>query len=394
VLLFVVALNLRPALTTVGPLLPQIGATEGISESTQGLLGALPLIAFGVASLLVPRLSARFGPERAVLAALLVLGTGVLVRSFGGPSGLWVGTVVLGAAIAVGNVIVPALIKRDDPGNMVRSTGVYSACLALSAGIGAAIAVPIAQATDWRISLAVWAVPAFAAAALWWPRARSAQRGTKDTATTATDARAPAVPNPAAPTASVWRQPTAWFLTAFMGLQSTAFYVLITWLPTIDVSYGVSEAQAGLHILGFQAIGVVAGLAIPRLMRGPDSQVAAALFPSCAVIVGVSGLIVAPSVSLLWILIAGLGTGSSLVVALSLISMRGRTHDEVTRLSGMAQSVGYLLAAGGPVAAGALAERTGSWDSTLVMLAILSVVQLGIGIVAGKDRRRPTAALT
>ncbi|MDO9356003.1 MAG: MFS transporter [Solirubrobacteraceae bacterium] len=409
-LLFLVALNLRPALTTVGPLLPQIGAGEGIDEGTQGLLGALPLLAFGFASLLVPRLSARFGPERAVLFALLALGAGILVRSFTGHAGLWIGTVVLGAAIAIGNVVVPALVKREYPGSMVRATGIYSSCLALSAGIGAAIAVPIADATDWQRSLAVWAIPAFLVAGLWWPRARGSGRISEGSAKVAetTGSAAHRDPSdaserldPSAPahrldpsvaraaSQTVWRQPTAWVLTAYMGLQSTCFYVLITWLPTIEVAAGVPDHRTGLHMLAFQVVGVIAGLSIPRLMRRPDSQIAATIASSGATLVGTLGLLAMPSASLLWIMVAGLGTGSSLVVALSLISMRGRTHDEVTRLSGMAQSLGYLFAAAGPVAAGTLAESTGSWDATLVMVAALSATQLGVGVVAGRDRRPP-----
>jgi CP family cyanate transporter-like MFS transporter len=169
-----------------------------------------------------------------------------------------------------------------------------------------------------------------------------------------------------------------------MGLQSTAFYILITWLPTIETTAGISPAQAGAHLFVFQIVGIASGLAIPLLMRRPDSQVGAAISASVPILVGVLGWLLAPGLSVLWAVIAGLGSGASLVVALSLISLRGRTHHETTQLSGMAQSVGYLLAAAGPFVAGFLAQHTETWQSALILLIVLAVAQTAIAIPAGR----------
>lgn len=371
-LVFVVALNLRPSITSVGPLLPRIGADEHLGEGLQGLLGALPLLAFAAVSPLVHRVSRRIGTDRAVLAALVVLALGIALRSGAGTAGLWAGTAVLGAAIAVGNVLVPAIVKRDYPRHVSRATGVYSACIAVSAASASALAVPLASEVGWRGSLSVWAVAALVAAVVWLPRARGA-------------AADPAEPPTSDPLPSVWRQPTAWLVTAYMGLQSTTFYVMVTWLPTIETADGLSDRLAGLQLFAFQLVGIASGLAIPRLMRR-DSQVLAGVICGSAMAVGALGLLVLPGLSLVWVVLAGLGSGASLVVALSLISLRGRTHQETTQLSGMAQSLGYLLAAAGPIAAGLLAEATGSWHPTLALVAAVAVLQVLVALRAGRPR--------
>jgi MFS transporter, CP family, cyanate transporter len=371
-LVFLVALNLRPSLTSVGPLLGQIGDDEGLSEGLQGMLGALPLIAFGLFSPVVHRLSGRFGLERPVLAALLILAAAVVVRSYGGHAGLWFGTVVAGAAIAIGNVLVPAIVKRDYARRVSFATGIYSAFLGIAAGIASAVAVPLSHAFDWRGALAIWALLALVVAVLWLPRARAGGQA----------------PPPEHHThVNLWRWPTAWWLTAFMGLQSTTFYVMVTWLPTIETSHGVTDAAAGLHLFLYQVVGILAGLAIPSLMR-PDTQVAAAVTASVPMLTAALGLLLVPSLSALWAVVAGLGSGASLVVALSLQSLRGRSHQETAQLSGMAQSVGYLLAAAGPVLAGWLDERTGSWDASLVLIAVIATLQLLVAFPAGYARRR------
>lgn len=373
---FVVALSLRPALTAVGPVLPRIGVDLHLGEAAQGLLGTLPLLAFAVASPLVHFASRRFGMERAVFLSLLVLAVSSVLRSYTGQAGLWIGTVVIGAAIAVGNVLVPVIIKRDYSAHVSRATGVYTAFITGGAALASIVAVPIAAAADWRLSLAVWGGLAVLVAVIWLPRSITP------------DPVPPPHHDDAAPPVSVWRQPMAWLVTGFMGLQSTSFYLLVTWLPTIEISTGISERTTGVHLFLFQGFGLIGGLTIPRLMKHPTDQRAGAVTAGIPVLVALLGLLLAPSLAIFWAMLAGLGQGAALVAALTLISIRGRTHHETTQLSGMAQSVGYLLAATGPVIAGYLAEQTGGWDLTLIVFAGLSVVQLIIGFAAGRDTRR------
>ena len=211
-LVFLVALNLRPALTTVGPLLGIIGEQTQLSESWLGVLGAVPLLAFAVFSPLIAVPARRLGMERTLLAALILLAIGSGVRSYGGGAGLWAGTLLLGAAIAAGNVLVPTLVKRDYSRHISLATGIYSACIIVSAALSAAVAVPLADALGWRASLAVWAVPALLTAVAWLARTRAAGRPSQTQ-----------VPSGGS---SVWRSKQAWLLTAFLGLQSIAFYVM------------------------------------------------------------------------------------------------------------------------------------------------------------------------
>ncbi|MEV6287593.1 MFS transporter [Kribbella sp. NPDC051770] len=373
---FVVALSLRPALTAVGPVLPRIGVDLHLGEGVLGLLGTLPLLAFAFASPLVHLLSRRFGMERTVFVSLLVLAVGTAARPYTGLAGLWIGTVVVGAAIAVGNVLVPVILKRDYAANVSRATGIYTAFITGGAAVASLVAVPIANAAGWRLALAVWGGLAVLVALVWLPR-------------TISPAPVPAAPatDDENPPVSVWRQPMAWLVTFFMGLQSTSFYLLVNWLPTIEISTGISEKTAGVHIFLFQVFGLIGGLSIPWLMRHPTDQRPGTIAASVPILTALLGLLLLPDLALLWVVLAGLGQGAALVAALSLISIRGRSHHETTQLSGMAQSVGYLLAAGGPVAAGFITEHTGGWDTTLIVFAALATIQLALGFAAGRDSR-------
>ncbi|WP_152234020.1 MFS transporter [Bifidobacterium leontopitheci] len=169
-----------------------------------------------------------------------------------------------------------------------------------------------------------------------------------------------------------------------MGLQSVNYYVCVTWLPTIEVSFGVPADRTGWHLAVFQLVGIVMGLLIPVLLKG-DSQVAAVVVASVPLAIGALGLAFAPRLDLLWIIVTSIGSGCSLVVALSLIGLKTSTTEEPTQLSGMAQCVGYLLAAVGPMLAGTIYDITSGWRTVLIMLAVLAVAQTAIGIIIGRN---------
>jgi MFS transporter, CP family, cyanate transporter len=367
---FLLAICLRPAITSVGPVLERIGADENLGEGAQGVLGAIPLLAFAAISPFVHRLARRTGLERAVVISLVVLGSGLLLRSWAWPGAgaLWLGTAVVGAAIAVGNVLGPTLVKRDYAGNVSRAMGVYTAFITGAAALASAVTVPLANVTHWRVALAAWAVPAFVVALLWLPRARPTPAAVSEHQQVA---------------ANVWKWPTAWLVTAYMGLQSTTFYITITWLPSIETDHGVSPETAGLHLFAATGAGIVGGLGIPFLMRG-RSQVLAAVAAAVPVVVWAFGVLFAPSLFLLWAICSGVGTGAALVVALALISLRGRSSAETTKLSGMAQSLGYLLATAGPIAAGFLTETTGDWDAAVLLVAGIAGLQILVSFWAGR----------
>jgi CP family cyanate transporter-like MFS transporter len=382
--ILVVAANLRPVLTSVGPLLDQIGAETGLGIAALGVLAAVPLLAFGAVSPLAHGLSEKFGVERTVFGALLLLVAGTLLRPIPGSlANLWIGTVLIGAAIAVCNVMLPALLKRDFPERMASLTGGYSAVLGGCASLGAGLAVPLSlvpiggEPAGWRFALTAFVVLAVPAVLLWLPRLRRAS-GLADQARESAAA-------PALVRGAVWKSGIAWQVTLYMGLQSMIFYILITWLPTLERFHGRSGLASGWDLMMFQLIGVVSSLLTPVALRGPTQRLAAS-GPPLLVLAGVLGILLMPQIMLFWVLVAGFGCGSSLVTALALFGLRTRTHREASALSGMAQSIGYLLAAAGPPLFGGLFAASGAWAASLTLLCVIAVLQAATGLLVGRDR--------
>ncbi|MFD1214437.1 CynX/NimT family MFS transporter [Arthrobacter sp. GCM10027362] len=390
--IMLVAANLRPVLTAVGPLLDQIGADTGLGEAALGFLAAVPLLAFGAFSPLAHGISGRFGVERTVFVSLLVLAAGTLLRPApGSPANLWAGTVIIGAAIAVCNVLLPAILKRDFPTRMASLTGLYSAVLGGIASLGAGLAVPLSRLPvgdgapgGWRFALAAYVVLTVPALLLWLPQVRRRRAGSQP-GKPGPQAAARVAKDASPPRGAVWKSGVAWQVTLYMGLQSMSFYILITWLPTLERSYGRGHVESGWDLMLFQLIGVVSSLLTPQLLRGRQQRFAATL-PPFLVAAGVAGLMLAPGGMLLWVLLAGFGGGSSLVTALALFGLRTMNHREASALSGMAQSVGYLLAAAGPPLFGALYGRTGTWWLPLLLLVAVAVAQMATGLAVGRDR--------
>jgi MFS transporter, CP family, cyanate transporter len=366
------AANLRPALTGVAPLIGQIRADTGISNGVAGLLTTLPLLAFGLLSPIAPRVARRFGMERALLASLLVLAAGILLRWAGAVAALFLGTAILGAAIALGNVLMPSLVKREFPEHAGLMTSVYSASLGISAALAAGVSVPLAQLAGigWRGVLALWALPALLACVAWLP-----QLGRSDRPASVSSGSSPGVRD-------LWRSPLAWQVTLFMGLQSLSYYVTLTWLPEILQEEGMSAAKAGWMLGLSQAVAIVTMFLAPIIAERRTSQRGVVVVSG----VGALGLLVAGSTaSPLWVVLLGLGQGASFSLALTFFALRSPDTGHAAALSGMAQSVGYLLAAGGPFLFGVLRDATGSWKVPLVLLLVITVCLLIAGLGAARD---------
>ena len=374
--ILLLAANLRPAITGVAPLIGQIRADTGISNGVAGLLTTLPLLAFGVLSPVAPRLARRFGMERVLLASLLILAAGILLRWAEAVAALFLGTVVLGAAIAVANVLLPSLVKREFPERAGLMTSVYSTSLGISAAFAAGVSVPLAQldGIGWRGALAVWAVPAFLAGVAWLPQLVRNDHTVDPSARSSIGVR------------DLWRSPLAWQVTLFMGLQSLAYYVTLTWLPEILQSEGMGAARAGWMLGLSQAVAIVTMFLAPVIAERRPSQRAVVVVAVGTSGVGALGLLVAGSTaSTLWVVLLGLGQGASFSLALTLFALRAPDPGHAAALSGMAQSVGYLLAAGGPFLFGVLRDVTGAWKVPLVLLLTITICQLIAGIGAARD---------
>ncbi|MGC3995272.1 MAG: MFS transporter [Propionicimonas sp.] len=343
-----IALCLRPAITSVGPVLGEIGTDLGLGAVAQGVLGSIPLLCFAAASALVHALTARTGHHRAVTIALAGIAVAIGIRSLAVPGALWLGTILIGLSIAIGNVVVSGIVKREFARRVSLATGIYTAVMGVAASLASGLSEPLSSALGgWRPGLAVWAIPTVVALAAWLVTSRRMDAA----------APAPAVAD-AAPTP--WRSPLAWQVTGFFGLQSLSFYLVVTWLPTMAASLGMDAATAGWLLFWFQVVGVAAGpIAAAWADRLGDQRLLCAGTGAVLALAALGALAV-PGWLWLWVTLAGVSAGASFALALALPPLRTRTPAQTVRLAGMAQAIGYLIAAVGPIAAGALAGATNS----------------------------------
>ncbi|MDE8670535.1 MFS transporter [Pseudarthrobacter sp. H3Y2-7] len=374
--LLLIAVNLRVSFVSVGPVLANISSDLQLSGAAAGFLTGLPLIAFAVFSPVAPAFASRLGLDRALWLSLLFLAAGIVLRSLPVPGFIWAGTALIGLAIAFLNVLVPSLVKRDFPMRVSQVTGSYTATQAAFAAIGAAVVVPVAQTSPagWRLALGIWVGLALLAMAVLLPWLRRHTTGAAHAARQEVSYRSP------------WASALGWQVTAFMGLQSIAFYVLMAWLPTIEQSRGVPATTAGIHLSIFLLISVFASLAAGGILHRGSDQRLVSFVSGALTFVTFLGLAIAPDLILLWVLLGAIGCGSLIVIALSLFSLRTVNYPQAASLSGMAQSVGYALAAAGPVMFGGLRDVSGDWTLPLLVTAGLMAVLAVMGILAGRDR--------
>ena len=370
------ALNLRMAVTSVPPILPDLG----LSSPAESLLTTLPVLLFGVVAAAGPAARRRLGEERALFVALGLVMAGVVVRALWPDAALFPATALACASIAVLNVLLPSFIRRRFPQRVGTMTGLYTMALTVGAALAAGLTVPVREAAGGSngVALGVWAIPLLAALVIWVPLLRDGgdHAGLEGRATV-----------------SVWRSPLAWQVTLFMGLQSLAYFAPLSWLPTIYRDEGLSAATAGVLLAIFNALGIVTNIAAPIAAHRMRDQRPPVLAASVVTALGVLGLIIAPaSGAVLWTVLLGLGQGATLSLALLMIVLRASDDDTAARLSSMAQGVGYLLAAVGPFGMGLLHQLTGGW--TVPLLALLGVIGLQLAAGLGAGRARVVAAPT
>jgi CP family cyanate transporter-like MFS transporter len=372
--LLIAAVNLRLTVAAVPPVLNQIRHTTGLSSAGAGLLTGVPVFCFGLVALASPRLMRRFSMGPLLSLTLVAVLAGVAVRLLPATLPLFLGTVLLGSGIAVGNVLIPSLIKRDFPTQRVLMTALYSVALAGGATLAAGLTVPIEHTIGqgWRIVIALWGAFAVLALLLWTRHVR-AEAAVHDT-------------SHGTPIPGLWRDPLARCVSGFMGLQSFGFYATLSWLPTIAESHGLSATHAGWLLSLASFAGMIGALIAPSFERRiPRASVAVALcIGACAV--GYTGLLVAPGMIFVWCIVFGFGQGAPLALALGYIVGRAPDSHHAAHLSTMAQSVGYLIASTAPFAMGALHGATGSWNLPVVMLLVSLVPMLLTGLVASQNR--------
>jgi MFS transporter, CP family, cyanate transporter len=368
--IMLVAANLRPAVVSVAPLVDEIKASTGWSSSVTGLLTTLPVLVFGLAAPVAPRCAARFGIERTVFGALALLVAAILLRLLPAPVALFVGSALVGAGIGVCNVVLPSLIKRDFAHRSGLMTGLYSMTLTGGAAAAAALTVPINDAVggNWRVTLASWGVFALVALVVWVPQLSRLHRVEIGSGRE-----------------SLWRNRIAWAITIFMAAQAMIFYTFAAWLPEYLIGRGISPAGAG----GVLALGQVAALVMSLIApiiagRFRDQRaVTGVVLLVCGL--GFAGLLFTDRWPTVWVMCVMSGPGASISLALLFMVLRSASTTQTSQVSGMAQSVGYILAAVGPAAIGALHDVTGSWTISMSALALALIPQAVSTMVAGKN---------
>jgi MFS transporter, CP family, cyanate transporter len=373
-----VAANLRPAAAGIGPLIDRIKSDTGLSDGGADVLVALPVFCFGALAPLAPSLARRFGARPAVAGALAVLLLGLLVRLVPGLGFLFLGTAIAGTAIAVANVLLPVLVRSNFPEQVGLVTSLYSTTLIGFAALAAGVSVPVADAFGggWRPGLAIWAIPAAFALAVWAPQiARSRRGGGGAPGDQLHGAR------------SLLHDKVAWAVTMFFAIQSAGFYTTLAWLPSVYKAHGASSSKAGLLLSIALVAGLIPAVTVPTLAARARDQRAFVWVFVVIIATGWIGVIVAPtSVPYLWVVLLGFGQNAAFPLALTLIVLRGGTVTSTAGLSTLVQTVGYMIAAVAPFAIGAIHDITGSWTPALFVLLGLLVPQLIVGLAAARNR--------
>ncbi len=372
-----IASNLRAPITAVGPLVREIRTDTGLSNTLTGMLTTLPLLAFALISPFASRLGRRFGMQQALLMGLIALAAGIIVRSLPSLVTLFAGTALLGMAIAICNVLLPSFIKQEFPHKVGVMTGLFLFCMAGGAAGGAGLSIPLGRSLnmDWRGVLAVWAILCGLAVVVWLPQVRWGLLSGSDSG-----AKAPAA------TGRLRSSRLAWLATLFMGLQSFNFYVVVAWLPEILIDWGVDNASAGFMVSLFQLSGLPAAFIIPVLASRSPNQQRIVVFSVALLLAGFSGLFIANTLLLpLWIAMLGFGASSTFSLALTFFVLRTHNALQAAELSGMGQSIGYLLAATGPTLFGLLHDLTHGWTVPLLLMIVVTLLLLLIGLRVGKN---------
>ncbi|XGA32039.1 MFS transporter [Virgibacillus sp. CBA3643] len=381
VAIIVIGFNLRPAITSVGPLLGTIRDQIGLENWSAGTITSLPLIAFAVVSPLAPKLGKRLGNERAVLLGLILLLAGIGIRSIPYTSPLFIGTAIIGAGIAVMNVLLPAVIKEKFPNKVGRMTSVYSTTMAIFAATASGLTVPLANGVGmgWELALLSWAVLAVIGIIVWTFVVRQAPTPKEDQME---------LSNRSFNDSDLWKSPLAWQVTLFMGLQSFIFYVIVSWLPEIMQSFGFSVSAAGWMVAYAQFVGLPATFLAPVLAEKYSNQQGIVLVIGGGAAIGFTGLLFGGPLPLIffWVTLIGVVFGGAISLSLAMLGMRARNGQQAGALSGMAQSIGYVFAAIGPLLIGLLFDITHARTAPLIAIIAVCLLMTLAGLGAGRNR--------
>ena len=370
-----VAFCLRIIITGVGPLLPEITESLGLSGSASGLLTTLPLIAFAAVSSLAGGLGRRWGEGHTISIGLCLILLGTVLRSIAGVAGLYIGTAIVGIGTALGNVLLPAVVKAEYPTRVGQVTAFFTVAMVAAAALALALNVPLANAgLGWRGALLVWGAAVVITLIVWRKNAFLRLEATEQ-------------PEAAAPEKPIWKSGLAWCVMLYFGINSLIFYAIIGWLPTILQSSGMESGTAGMVTALYQMVSLIPSLVVPTLAGRRQDQRGWLLLGSVLNIIGIITLMssTAAAAQVTATVILGLANGCAFSMGLALMGFRAKNAVDAARLSGFAQSAGYALAATGPMVVGWLYDLTPNWNIGLGYVLFTSVVALLAGQRAGRN---------
>ena len=373
--IILISINLRTSIASVGPLIPFIREDLGISNGLAGFLTTLSLLTFAVFSLFAPSIGKRLGHGRAIFLGILLLAIGVVLRVLGGIELLYIGTSLTGVGIVIANVLMIPFFKAKLPEKIGLMTAILSTGMSLFAAIASGISVPLAVdlGLGWRGSLASWVVLMALALIIWIPQMstrKSAYQGDLLLAK------------------NVWKSKLAWQVTLFMGAQSVMYFTMVTWLPDMLIARGMSPVKAGIALSFMQLISLIGTFFVPNLLIKLKEQSNVILIVGLGYLIGYSALFIQNEiVSFAALAIIGIGSGASLSIAYTLISLRTAEDLTTAKLSGMVQSAGYILAALGPLIFGISLDLFDNWNILIWFLLIMTVQFIGFGLPAGRNRK-------
>lgn len=370
-----VAFCLRIIITGVGPLLPEITESLGLSGSASGLLTTLPLIAFAAVSLLAGGLGRRWGEGHTISIGLCLILLGTVLRSIAGVAGLYIGTAIVGIGTALGNVLLPAVVKAEYPTRVGQVTAFFTVAMVAAAALALALNVPLANAgLGWRGALLVWGAAVVITLIVWRKNASLRLEATEQS-------------EAAAPEKPIWKSGLAWCVMLYFGINSLIFYAIIGWLPTILQSSGMESGTAGMVTALYQMVSLIPSLVVPTLAGRRQDQRGWLLLGSVLNIIGIITLMssTAAAAQVTATVILGLANGCAFSMGLALMGFRAKNAVDAARLSGFAQSAGYALAATGPMVVGWLHDLTPNWNIGLGYVLFTSVVALLAGQRAGRN---------
>lgn len=369
------ASNLRAPITSVGPIITELSESLSLSPALIGLLTAIPLISFALLSVFAPKVARKIGLEKLLLYSLLVLALGLFIRSSGNVFLLFFGAALIGAAITMGNVLMPAFIKKEFPTQVGIVTGIYLVSMNFTSALAAGFSIRIGEISGmgWQASIGVWGILALIAFMIWFPQARKSP--------------VLSTQNKKGSTITLWKSRLAWNIALFMGLQSVLFYSLAAWLPAILQSWGMSADRSGWMLSYIQMAQLPIMLIGPILAARMKNQLLLVWVTFILLIVGLAGIILGKTEYIIPSVISiGVALGLAFTLAMMFMVLRTRNTSESAELSGMSQTVGYIIAACAPPAFGALFSLTHNWYYPLTLLVVASFVLCWVGLNSAKDR--------